>query len=144
MIWILFGRVIVFTVRCELNFIHVRCYTCLNASQGRAMFQAAGHRPLTAEPLLQFLSVHMRYLVEKAAFGQGFLWLRQFCTVSIITATIQAHLHSILITRTSGRNLETLRKLSFIGESNEEGFCFSLTSKVEGDWWVRNETLFSI
>jgi hypothetical protein len=51
---------------------------------GRAMTQAVGCLPPTAEAWVHFRVSHVRFVVDKLQLGQGFLRVRRFYPVNII------------------------------------------------------------
>ena len=69
-------------------------------------------------------SVHVRFVANKVALGQGFLEVLLFSPVNTMPTTLHTdpHLHVVFTSRTNGRSLETSQKQcsSEIGEHRIE------------------------
>ena len=85
-------------------------------------FKAASRRRLIVESGFDPRSVRVIFVVDKAAFGQVFLRVLSFSSVSIIPPLLHTnlHLHAVL-TRTKGRSLGTFQKAMLPQKSKRIG-----------------------
>jgi len=93
------------------------------------MTQTVRHCPVIVGPMFDPGSGQVRFVVYKVAFEQFFLRILRLFPLSIIPPMLRANLplHTILIRRTSGRNLETIQvTLLLISECTGGELTFTL------------------
>jgi hypothetical protein len=76
---------------------------------GRAM--AVSSRPLISQFRFDPGQFHVKFVVEKVALGEEFLWVLRFSPLNIIPPVPHAHLHlHVNFIKTNGQSLTTVKK----------------------------------
>ena len=126
----LYGRRLVFSVRCEL-------ICSLGEPQVSEalpwLWRSDAGRPLTAEVWIQSQAnpIRVTFVMDKVPLAQIFLSVLRCSPVSSIPSMLQTHHHNlntVLIRRTSGRNLGTFK------ESNALSYTMITSRSIR---WVR-------